>query len=83
MGASPSWKVYTAAGEYIAACKYPSDAAAVVGLSNSGTVKWCHKLVVWREGQETVGASRNYDEAAEIMLLRLREAYPLSTPRRS
>ena len=73
MAATPPWKVYTAEGEYIAACKYPSDAAAVVGLSNSGTVRHQHKRIVWREGQEVVMASESYDEAAEIMLSRLKE----------
>ncbi len=71
MSGTPKWKVYTESGEYIAACKYPSDAAAIVGLSNGGTVRYDHKRIVWCEGQEAVEASQSYDEAAEIMLSRI------------
>lgn len=70
MSGTPKWKVYRDK-EYVAACKYASDAAAVVGLTGHGTVKYDHSLIVWREGSERVSASESYDEAAETMLERL------------
>lgn len=63
---TPKWKVYRD-GEYIAACKYPEDAAALVGVATSGIVKYEHKLVVWTEGAEEIAAGDSYDGAAEIM----------------
>lgn len=71
MAGSPNWKIYRE-GEYVGCCKYPEDAAALVGMSG-GVVKWCHRHVMWQEGEEQIEASQSYDEAAEIMVARLRE----------
>ena len=65
MAAAPQWKVYRD-GEYVAACKYPEDAAALVALSG-GIVKLGHSLIVWREGSEEIEAGDSYDRAASIM----------------
>ena len=62
-----NYKVYSPDGEFIAACKYPEDAAAVVALQNSGTVRWRHRKIIWREGKEECFASESYDGAAQIM----------------
>lgn len=65
MAATPKWKVYRN-GEYVAACKYAEDAAALVAVSG-GVVKHGHSLVVWREGEEDFAAGESYDAAAELM----------------
>lgn len=69
MASSPQWKVYRD-GEYVAACKYAEDAAALVS-NFGGVVKHGHKLVVWTEGAEEFIAGESYDGAAEVMLQRL------------
>ena len=71
MAASPKWKVYRQ-GEYVAACKYAEDAAALVAVSG-GIVKHDHNLVVWREGSEGFSAGESYDRAAGRMHARLDE----------
>lgn len=74
MSGSPAWKVYRPGAsrpEYVAACKYPEDAAALVALSGEGTVKHGHGLTVWREGREAFPASESYDGAAALMRKRL------------
>ncbi len=71
MAAAPPFKVYTAAGEYVAACKYASDAVAICAISGSGTVRHGHKHIVWREGSEEISASESYDQAADIILSRI------------
>ncbi len=65
MSRSPPWKVYRAGG-YVAACWHAEDAACLVALSG-GAVKYRHRLIVWREGQEVIEAGESYDRAAEIM----------------
>lgn len=69
MAATPPWKVYRD-GEYVAACKYAEDAAALVAMSG-GIIEHGHSLVVWREGEEDFSAGESYDEAAELMFKRL------------
>lgn len=55
---SPQWKVFSADGEYVAACKDAKDAAALVALRGDGaSVRWQHRYIVWREGAETQPAS--------------------------
>ena len=76
MAQTPQFKVYRN-GEYIAACRYGEDAAALVALTGDGTVRYGHRLVVWTEGQESFPAGESYDGAAAIMEQRietLREA---------
>ena len=74
MAATPEFKVYTADGEYIAACKHIEDAAAVVALYNEGaTIRWMHSKIVWKEGAENFPASESYDEVARIVTERIDE----------
>jgi len=65
MAASPDWKVYTDDGEYIASCKYPVDAAAIVNIHGDGTeVRLGHDIVCWVEGQEDQPAGNSYDNVS-------------------
>lgn len=64
MASSPRWKVYTTSGEYIASCKYPEHAAALLASLGAGTIRWGHALIVWTEGQDGV-ANESYDVVAE------------------
>ena len=73
MAGSPQWKVYRD-GEYVAACKYAEDAAAMVSVSG-GVVKHGHSLIVWREGSEKYSAGESYDGAARVMEQRRYDAY--------
>ena len=69
MAASPYWKVYSPAKEYVASCKYPSDAAALVAAYGEGaTIRIGHRVkdIVFTEGEDGVWASESYDRAAEI-----------------
>jgi hypothetical protein len=68
---SPQWKVYTQEGEYVAAMKYPSDAAMVIAGLGGGTVRHQHRRVVWDEATALFPAGESYDRAAEVMLARL------------
>ena len=71
MPGSPKFKVYRT-GEYIAACKYAEDAAALVAAAPTGClVKYEHKLVVWTEGAERIEAADSFDEAGAIMRERI------------
>ena len=69
----PSWKVYTPDGKYVAACKYPEDAAAVVASYGDGaSIRWLHrkKDTVWTEGTDG-SAGESYDACARICRLNL------------
>jgi hypothetical protein len=77
---SLTWKVYQS-GEYVAACKYATDAAALAGMTSEGVVKHDGRIV-WRDGQEDINlgnghhtdtAADSWDGAAEIMLQRTRQ----------
>jgi len=72
MAQSPQFKVYRN-GEYVAACKYAEDAAAMVSLTPSGEIKYGHRLVVWREGSEEFSAGNSYDGAAAVMFERIQK----------
>jgi hypothetical protein len=62
---SPKWKVYTAAGEYIASCKEAEDAAVLVSVRGNGsTIRYEHKHTVWTEGAEMQPAGESYDYVA-------------------
>ena len=74
MAATPRFKVYNRDGEYIAATRYPDDAAVLAGARGEGTtVRLLHGVrdTVWREGAEEFSASESYDGAAATMLDRL------------
>lgn len=65
MSASPRFKIYNPRGEYIACCKHPEDAAAIVAVYGEGaTIRDGHsrRNIVWAEGRE---ASDSYDEVAD------------------
>jgi hypothetical protein len=52
MAASPEYKVFNPQREYIAACKHPEDAAAIVALYGYGSqIEWMG-CVVWHDGKE-------------------------------
>lgn len=74
----PKWKVYAPPGgagsRYVAACRYPEDAAVLVALHGAGAqIKLRHRKIVWKEGAEAHPAAESYDSAARIIL---RRAYP-------
>ena len=78
MAASPPWKIYSAAQEYLGSTVYAEDAAAFVSIQGEGaTIRRGHakKDVVWTEGFEKISAGDSYDEAASIMLQRLDQRY--------
>lgn len=71
MAGSPVWKVYRGT-EYVAACKYPEDAAALVAVLGDGsTIKHSHGKSLWLEGAETQPAGESYDHVAETVRRRL------------
>jgi hypothetical protein len=74
MAASPIWKVYSATGEYLAACKYVEDAAAVVAAHGEGTqIRLGHasRAAVWTEGKEEQPAGESYDGVVATVLKRV------------
>jgi len=72
MAGSPDWKVYDKNGKYIAACKEPSDAAALVALyGNGATLRYGHRLILWTEGAESQNANNSYDYVAVTVQDRL------------
>ena len=64
------WKVYSkrvgGKREYVAACRFAEDAAAVVSEFDGGVVK-CHGTVVFRQGREAIDAADSWVGAACIM----------------
>ena len=69
MAGTPSYKVYTPAGEYVAACKQPEDAAAVCSLHGEGsTIRWQHGPVLYIWGP---GSDNSYDAVAEAVHIAL------------
>lgn len=77
MARSPRFKVYSRSGEYMAACKYAEDAAAMAGLLGEGaTIRYEHSLVIWREGEaEEEEAAYSFDKAADLMRKRIEAHY--------
>ena len=70
MAATFRFNVYAPKNEYVAACKYASDAAAIVGIYGYGaTVRIGRsvKYIVWSEGEEEYLASDSYDYAAALI----------------
>jgi hypothetical protein len=74
MSAAPRFKVYTKDGEYVAACKYAGDAAAVISgtLGEGATIRDGHtkKSIVWTEGVDGC-AGESYDHVADIVETRV------------
>lgn len=71
MAASPSWKVYTVEGTYIASTVIPEYAAMILsGLDQDGaTIRWGHRKVCWTEGKDGK-ANESYDVVAETCRVR-------------
>lgn len=69
MASSPTWKVYSDTGEYVAACKYVFDAAMIVAGRgvNGTTIRAGHRFIMWTEGKEAFSASESYDGVAEVV----------------
>lgn len=75
MAAAPRWKVYSPSHEYLAAVKYPEDAAALVGaLGDGNTIRDGHlaRNTVWTEGAEAFPASESYDGVREVIASRVK-----------
>lgn len=74
MAASPEFKVYRN-GEYVAACKYAEDAAAIAGMYTGTEVRYGHRAKdrIFLEGSEEVNAADSWDGAAAIMHQRVEE----------
>ncbi len=67
MAGSPQFKVYKGK-EYIASCKYASDAAVLVAASPEGmTIRNGHSDIVWEEGKESQPAAESYDFVADTI----------------
>ena len=78
MAGAPEYKVYNAAGEYVAACKYVEDAASIVAqYGDRSVIRWRHQTVVWREGSEDQPAAESYDHVREVVMAR--RAAPMTT----
>lgn len=77
MAGSPILKVYTAEGEYVAACWHAEDAAALVAIYGDGaTIRRGHlkRDVVWTEGAEDTRAGESYDLVAATVNGRISRA---------
>lgn len=83
MASSPNLKVYRR-GEYIAACKYAEDAAAIVAMESEAEgdhacqgkadtfIKNGHSgSILWHEGHEGQPAGESYDFVARLVYMRL------------
>jgi len=73
MAGSPQFKVYRA-GEYVAACKYPEDAAAIAGMGGEKVqVRYGHsaKAVLYDHTADNEMAGDSWDGTAMLMLDRL------------
>jgi hypothetical protein len=65
MAATPRFKVYSGAQEYVGAVKYAEDAAALASLHGPGsTVRDGHRKIVWTAEESGMVS---YDEAAEAI----------------
>lgn len=69
MAATPQFKVYNPNGEYVAACKHPEDAAAIVALYGGGKI-YSHghskRSLVYTDGVDGV-AGESYDAVAAFI----------------
>lgn len=68
MAGTPRYKIYQDA-EYMAACKYLEDAAALVAIMGAGaTIRDGHARadILWTEGAEKQGAGESYDYVLDV-----------------
>lgn len=74
MAGSPQWKVYNAAGVYIASCKHIEDAAVLVAARGDGaTIRRQHGKPLWTEGAEAFPAGESYDRVFDVVMQRVHE----------
>lgn len=70
MASAPTLKIYSPDGEYVAACKYATDAAALMALYGDGaTIRDGHskRSTVWTEGAEDQPAAESYDHVHDVV----------------
>ncbi|MGI9306586.1 MAG: hypothetical protein ACR2P5_04700 [Gammaproteobacteria bacterium] len=72
MAASPKFKVYVH-GKYIAACKHPEDAAAIIAAYGQGQIRLDHRHVLFEQGKDEPDATDSYDAVATLALKRCHE----------
>lgn len=73
MAQSPQYKIYYD-GTYHGALKFAEDAAALVAVLGDGAqIRFGHKLIVWREGDEQISAHESYDIVADTVRDRVHE----------
>lgn len=84
MAGTPHLKVYNPRGEYVAACKHPEDAGAIVALYGNGAeIRYGHGPIVWREGSEKQRAGESFDWLADLVTVRIRTGeFPYSRSRK-
>ena len=68
---TPRWKVYNSSNEYVASCKYPEDAAALIAVYGYGTIRDGHRRIMWAEGEEEQPAGVSYDYVAATIYQRM------------
>jgi hypothetical protein len=74
MAGAPAFKVYNSKNEYVAACKLPADAGALVAVYGNGTtIRLGHSksAILWTEGKEKQPANESFDFVAETVRERL------------
>lgn len=67
---APTYKVIHPNGEYIAATKYPVDAAVLVAAYGKGARVKARDRIVWHEGKESFPAGESYDRVATVIIRR-------------
>ena len=85
MAGSPRYTVYNADGVYMASCKEPEAAGALVAFYGKGaTIRVRHsaRWTLWREGFERIPASENYDYVAAVCVARDKSVLCPAPPRR-
>lgn len=67
MGASPAFKIYNDEGQYMGSCHEAEGAAALVSFYGIGsTIRYQHRHIVWREGEDG-DAGESFDAAADFV----------------
>ncbi len=80
MSGTPKYKAFRGK-EYVAALKHPEDVAVLLSADVIDRVSYDRAVWVWTESDDTTLAANSYDDAAELMLTRLR-AYNIQQARK-
>ncbi len=75
MSGVPNWKVFNPKGQYIASCKHPEDAGAIVACYGKGaSIRWGHRKqdTMYTDGVDG-SAGHSYDIVAEVCRRRFHE----------